>query len=57
MTVRSVGAKLFHVNGWTDRQRDMAKLIVVFHNFALKTNQLMLLKANSTIVLRSVQNT
>ena len=30
MKIRPVGAKLFHVDGWTD----MKKLIVAFRNFA-----------------------
>jgi hypothetical protein len=36
MTIRPVGAELFHVNGWTGRQGSMAKLIVAFRNFVLK---------------------
>jgi hypothetical protein len=34
MKIRSVGAKLFHADGQTDRQTDMTKLIVAFRNFA-----------------------
>jgi hypothetical protein len=35
MKIRPVGAGLFHVDGWTDRQtdRDMTKLIAAFLNF------------------------
>ena len=33
MTIRLVRAE-FHVGGWTDRQRDITKLIVAFLNFA-----------------------
>jgi hypothetical protein len=29
-----VGPELFHADGWTDRQTDMTKLKVAFHNFA-----------------------
>jgi len=38
MKIRLVGAELFP-RGWTDRQKDMTKLIVAFRNFtnALKT--------------------
>jgi hypothetical protein len=32
--IRPVGAELFHAGGRTDRQKDMTKLIVAFHNFA-----------------------
>ena len=31
--MRSVGAELFHADGWTDRRTDMTKLTVAFHNF------------------------
>jgi len=34
MKICPVGAKLFHADGQTDRQTDMTKLIVLFHNFA-----------------------
>jgi hypothetical protein len=34
MTIRPVGAELFHAEGRTDRQTDMTKLIVAFRNFA-----------------------
>jgi len=33
-----VGAKLFHADGRTDRQTDMTKLIVDFHNFTNAPN-------------------
>jgi hypothetical protein len=33
MKIRPVGAVLFHTDGWTDRQRDMTKLITAFRNF------------------------
>jgi hypothetical protein len=33
MKIRPVGAELFRVDRW-DRQTDMTKLIVAFHNFA-----------------------
>ena len=32
--IHPVGAKLFRADGWTDRQTDMAKIIVAFHKFA-----------------------
>ena len=34
MRVRLEGGELFHVDGLTDRQTDMTKLIVAFHNFS-----------------------
>ena len=34
MNFRPVGAELFHAGGRTDRQTDMAKVIVSFRNFA-----------------------
>jgi len=34
MKIRPVGTELFHADGQTDRQTDMTKLIVAFHNFA-----------------------
>ena len=38
MKILPVGAELFHADGridrGTDRQRDVMKLIVAFHNFA-----------------------
>jgi hypothetical protein len=38
MKIRPLEAELFHADGrtvgWTDRQTDMTKLIVAFHNFA-----------------------
>jgi len=34
MKTRSEGAKLFHADGQTERETDMTKLIVAFHNFA-----------------------
>jgi hypothetical protein len=34
MKIRPLGAKLFHADAWADRQTDMTKLIVTFHNFA-----------------------
>ena len=34
MKIHSVGAKLFHVEGRTDRQTDMTKLTVNFRNYA-----------------------
>jgi hypothetical protein len=34
MKIHPVGAELFHVDGWTDRQTDMTKLMVAFRNFA-----------------------
>ena len=38
MKICSVGAELFHasgqMDGWIDRQTDMKKLIVTFHNLA-----------------------
>jgi len=41
MKICPVGVKLFHATGWmdghTDRQTDMIKLIVVLHNFANKS--------------------
>jgi hypothetical protein len=43
MKIRSVGAKLFLVDGErereTDRQTDMIKLIVAFRNFAKETKK------------------
>jgi len=33
MKIYLVGAELFHMDGRTDGQTDMMKLIVVFHNF------------------------
>jgi len=33
LKILSVGAELFHVDGWTDGQTDMTKVIVVFCNF------------------------
>ena len=32
--IRLVGTEMFHADGRTDRQTDMAKLIVAFRNFA-----------------------
>jgi len=29
-----MGVELFHADGRTDRQTDMTKLVVAFHNFA-----------------------
>jgi len=34
MKIRPVGADLFYVDRRTDRQADMMKLRVAFHNFA-----------------------
>jgi hypothetical protein len=34
MKIRPVGAELFHVDWWTDRQADMTKKIGAFRNFA-----------------------
>jgi len=34
MKIFSVKAELFHADGRTDRQTDMTKLRVAFHNFA-----------------------
>jgi hypothetical protein len=34
MKIRPVGAELLHADGRTDRQKDMTKLIVTFHNVA-----------------------
>ena len=34
MTIRPVGAELFHMDGETDGRTDMTKLIVAFRNFA-----------------------
>jgi len=34
MKIHPVGAELFHVGGWTDRQTDMTKLIIPFRSFA-----------------------
>jgi len=34
MKIRQVGAELFHVDGRTDEQTDITKLIVAFRNFA-----------------------
>jgi len=34
MKICPVGAKLFHADGRIDRQTDMAKLTVAFHNSA-----------------------
>jgi len=34
MKILTVGAKLLHADGQTDRQIDMKKLIVAFRNFA-----------------------
>jgi len=34
MKIRPVGAELFHADGRTNRRTGMAKLIVVFRNFA-----------------------
>jgi len=34
MKIRLVGAELFHTDGQKDRQTDITKLIVAFHNFA-----------------------
>jgi len=34
MKICPVEAKLFHIDGWTDRQTDMTKPTVAFHNFA-----------------------
>ena len=34
MKIRPVGAQLFHADGQTDRQTDMAKLTVAFRSFA-----------------------
>jgi hypothetical protein len=34
MKICPVGAELFHVNAQIDRQTDMEKLIVAFHNIA-----------------------
>ena len=41
MEIRPVGDKLFNADGRTDRQTDMAKLIVAFRNFvnALKKHK------------------
>jgi hypothetical protein len=33
MKIRPVGAELFHVDGQTDGQTDMTKLIVAFRKF------------------------
>ena len=33
MRLHLVGAKLFHADGWADRQTDRMKLLVAFHNF------------------------
>lgn len=34
MNIHPVGAALFHVDKWIDRQTDKMKLVVAFHNFA-----------------------
>jgi len=34
MKILQVGTELFHVDGRTDRQTDITKLIVAFRNFA-----------------------
>jgi len=34
MKIRLVGSELFHADGWTGRQTDMAKLILASPNFA-----------------------
>jgi hypothetical protein len=34
MKIRSVGAKLFHMDGRTDGQQDMMNLIVTLRNFS-----------------------
>jgi len=34
MKICPVGAELFHADGRMDRQTDMTKLTVAFHNFA-----------------------
>ena len=34
MKIRPAGDELFHADGRTDRQTNMAKLIVAFRNFA-----------------------
>jgi hypothetical protein len=34
MKIRPVGAELFHVDGQTDRQTDVTKLIVAFRSIA-----------------------
>jgi hypothetical protein len=33
MKICLVGAKLFHVDGRTDRQTEMRELLIAFHNF------------------------
>jgi hypothetical protein len=34
MKIRPMGVEYFHADGRTDRQTDMTKLILAFHNFA-----------------------
>jgi len=37
--MHSVGAELFHADGWTDRRIDMTKLTVAFRNFGNAPNK------------------
>jgi hypothetical protein len=39
MKIGPVGAELFHVDGRTDAQTDMAELIVAFRNFTNEPNK------------------
>jgi len=48
MKIRQVGAELFHVDGRTDEQTDITKLIVAFRNF---TNALQIIYATCVGVL------
>jgi len=59
MKICPVGGELFHVDGPTDgdRQTDMMKVIVTFHNFGNASKTVLLLILTSTLLqLTYIQN-
>jgi hypothetical protein len=54
MKICSVGAELFIVDGWVNRQTDMMKLIVTFSNFVNAPKNGSTLQRNDGVLLYSV---
>ena len=57
MKIRPVGAELFYADGRTDRQADMMKLRVAFHNFAKASKTRSIAASDPQVTLRFVDPT